>query len=327
MSYLKVPEPVRELFDAFPRHKYPAIRQHTALEKQAFEERRFSYSASSLQDGTHFTLVVYNVFQTPEQTYLATDPLCLSAELALALRNNNSLPKVNHDHADKSRNAVFIASHHAHPEGHLPLYVEEDALRKSRRITKDSVSVQETLVSRVDSSSELMLITLVDSVVYDAWMTAVLFDIDDSVKSEIYQYQQSSEFNLVNRAGLSGLLSQLVTRNNFALRNRQIVRAFDSTVSSVLVHAVLRRNDRGVEFEKQRNYREFSHALQSIDAILSRKGTQFFSANEKPGLLDIKLASYVTLIQKFMLGTSLHETLDEYPGLKTHAVTVVKACS
>lgn len=131
VSLFKVPGPVKDLFDQFPLVQYPAVKQLTPETKSEILKRNYSYSAPSSQNPsqstTSFKLGTYNVFQTEDNTFLATDPLCLSIELYLAIKNGIKLPKLNNDHTDQSRNSLFLLSHHSSSNGYLPIYIEEDS--------------------------------------------------------------------------------------------------------------------------------------------------------------------------------------------------------
>jgi sorting and assembly machinery component 35 len=316
---MKVPEPLRQVFDSVPLHEFPPVRQLAAQEKEAVEQRHHRYSVKT--SSTKFTLCVYNVYQADDNTYLATDPLCLAVELALGHTNGITIPKVNNDHLDKSRDSVFIVSHHAHPDGHLPLYVEED---NKRRITKDYVHIQDSLMNSVKSSSEIMLISLVDSVIYDSWITTLLFECDTTLKSQIYIHEPTENYELVNSLGVHSLVNCLIHRNGFELRNPHITKLYEHDTTSFLA-SFFPKNQRGVAFEKERNQRELEHALDNLENILAKKQSQFFS--DSLGLLDIKLASYVTLCEKFMKDTSMYQVLSQHELLLAHARQVLKQCS
>lgn len=333
VSHFQVPGPVKDLFDRFPLVQYPAVKQLTPDTKNEILKRNYSYSASSssstqssIQKSTSFKLGTYNIFQTDDNTFLATDPLCLSVELYLAIKNAIKLPKLNNDHTDQSRNSLFLLSHHANSHGYLPIYIEEDSKMKSKRLIKDSESINETLLAKVESSSELMLITLVDNVIYDYWITSVLFDFTTEVQSQIFQFHDDRAQEVINLWGLSHLLSQLVFRNGFDVRNPSISRQFQSDAYS-LITMRFHKYSRAIDFEKERNFKEYNHAMENLHSILVKRGTKFYDGDSKPGLLDVKLSSYVTLIQKFGAPHAISKVVHNYPQLIEHAQEVIKYCS
>ncbi|CAM9018889.1 unnamed protein product [Wickerhamomyces anomalus] len=330
VSLFKVPGPVKDLFDKFPLVQYPAVKQLTPETKSEILKRNYSYSASSSENSsqttTSFKLGTYNVFQTEDNTFLATDPLCLSIELYLAIKNGIKLPKLNNDHTDQSRNSLFLLSHHSSSNGYLPIYIEEDSKRKSKRLIKDSQSINETLLTSVKSSSELMLITLVDNVIYDYWITSVLFNFNTDVQTQIFQFHDEPAQQRVNLWGLGNLLSQLVYRNGFDVRNPAIARQFQADAYS-LITKQFRKYSRAVEFEKQRNYKEFLHAIENLQSILLKRNTRFFNGDVQPGLLDVKISSYVTLIIKFGENHDISKVLHNNGLLVEHAQAVIKYCS
>lgn len=313
---MDIPTPLKTLFDSVPLSRLSPVRQHTNQEKLELSQRHHRYSVK--QSSTHFTLCVYNVYQE-DSTYLATDPLCLTAELALGRKNNITLPKLNNDHMDKTRDSVCIVSHHVHPEGHLPLYIEQD----KKRITRDYTHVQEALMQSVESSTETMLISLVDCVFYDAWLHSLLFECDAEIQALIYTFDSTPKHHLVNRWALGSVLSSLCTRNGFHLRNPHTARIFQGDWTHVIL-SKLPKSYRGVQFEKDRSARGLKHALVNLENILSKKGEAF---SQPVGLLDLKLASYITLWTKFMPHTPTYSTIKPHELLIAHARHVLKQCS
>lgn len=328
VSLFQVPTPVRDLFDRFPLVQYPAVKQLTPDTKTEILKRNYCYSesTSSKHNSTSFKLGVYNTFQAEDNTILATDPLSLSAELYLSIKNDVKLPKLNNDHTDQNRSSLFLLSYHAGSQGYLPIYIEEDFKKRHKRLIKDSQSINETLLSRVESSSELMLVTLVDNVVYDYWLSSVLFDFSVEVQSQIFHFQEDPAQIAVNSWGLGQLLSQLVFRNGFDLRNPSITRQFQSDGYSIIAKKI-KKYSRGVEFEQERNAKEFEHAIDNLTSILVKRGTQFFNGDSQPGLLDVKVASYITLISKFGDGTPIKQVINDYTKLSEHSDSVIKFCS
>lgn len=330
VSIFQVPGPVKEVFDKFPLVQYPAVKQLTPDTKSEILKRNYSYSVSTASEksdqSTFFKIGTYNIFQNEENTCLATEPMCLSLELYLAIKNKIKLPKLNNERTDQNRNSLFLLSHHANAQGYLPIYIEEDQKKKSKRLIKDSQSINETLISRIESSSELMLITLVDNVIYDYWITSVLFEFSEAIQNQIFLFQEEESQKIVNSWGLSHLLSQLVYRNGFDLRNPAITRQFQADAHSVFAKRLPKYN-RAVEFEKERNLKEFKHAMENLNSILIRRGTKCFNGDTQPGLLDVKMASYVTLILKFGQETSILEVVQDYNKLIEHAKAVIRYCS
>lgn len=330
VSIFQVPGPVKDLFDKFPLVQYPAVKQLTPDTKSEILKRNYSYSVSTAEEkanqSTFFKIGTYNVFQNEENTFLATDPMCLSLELYLAIKNEVKLPKLNNDHTDQNRNSLFLMSHHANAQGYLPIYIEEDQKKRSKRLIKDSQSINETLISRIESSSDLMLITLVDNVIYDYWITSVLFEFSTEIQSQIFLFQEEESQKIVNSWGLPHLLSQLVYRNGYDLRNPAITRQFQTDAHSVLAKRLPKYN-RATEFEKERNYKEFKHAVDNLSSIFIRRATKYFNGESQPGLLDVKVASYTTLILKFGQDSSIVEVVQEYGKLIEHAKAVIRYCS
>jgi sorting and assembly machinery component 35 len=316
---MQVPQPVKQLFDHFPLKTYPPVPQLASDEKQQIEHRLFSYSASASTSSSQFKLGVYNVIQmTDKTTYIATDPLCLAAELSLSLQNDIKLPKINNKH-HLANNSLFLLSHHSNKQAQLPIYIEQDPRSKSKRIVRDHQSMNELYCSRVESSSELMLITLADCVLYDIWTATVLLDLAPEKQSEIYQFSDGSEgAALTNRWALSSLLTQLCFRNGFNWRNRNITEKFESGIFT-------RTSKSAIAKEKSRIRAEFVKIIEDLNHVLVQKDTDFFNG-EGPGLLDVKVASYLILIDKFLAGHDTCDVVNKYPALKAHSQAVLKVC-
>lgn len=321
---MTIPEPLRLLFDTFPISQLPSVVQHTAQEKVALEKRQYRYSQRrSASPLTKFTVCVHNVYKADDNSYLATDPLCLTVQLAMCLKLDVSIPKVNHDHLDKSRDLLFVVNHHACEQ--LPLYLEDEDGSSKHQVVRDYNYLQDSLIqSLVTSSTELMLITLVDCVLYDSWVTTLLFEMDSKQLCSMYIHDITANHTFVNSLSLPQLSHSLIHRNGFNLRNPHITKLYDSIYTW--------RTDKYVSFEKERNLRELHHALENLETILSKKNSDFFhiktsDKDKSIGLLDVKLASYITLCEQFMEGTTMYNTLLGHHLLREHARQVVKQCS
>lgn len=310
---IQVPGPIKYLFDTFPLKTYPAVPQHSSDEELQIENRLFAYSSPS-SSSSHFKLGVYNVIQTDQTTYIATDPLCLTAELALSLQNDIKLPKFNNNH-HISNNSLFLLSHNSNKQGQLPIYIEQDN-KSGKRIVKDHQSLNELYCSKIESSVELMLITLCDCVLYDFWTSVVLLNLNREEQSEIYQFNDGTEGSkLTNKLSLPSLLNNLCYRNGFNFRNPNITKNSDFNLFV---------SKESVQKEQGRILKEFKKTIEDLNNILLKKGTNFFNG-DGPGLLDVKLSSYLILINKFFKKEE-RELIDSYPLLIKHSNDVLKVC-
>lgn len=322
---MQIPEVVRQVFDAFPIWEHPPVKQLAPDTKQELDERVFNFSASknSINDSRFFKIGCYNVFKHKEsQSYLATDPMCLSIELKLGLDYHLKLPKEHFTHSyTTNRNSLFMLSYNAAKDGVLPILIEEGVDNKRKRAIKTFDDIQNEFFNGIESSTEIMLLTLVDTVIYDYWMTSLLFEFSEETQHQIlyFDYQDTSK-KIVNQLKFNTLLQQLVRRNGFNLRNPAITRYVDSyrTLSGIL-HPKL---GRAVNIERERNLKECKLAISSLLSILSSKKTKFFNGDQGPGYLDIKLAAYTVLFDEFYSGSIFSDSTQ----LESHSKDVLKYC-
>ncbi|KAH3677137.1 hypothetical protein WICMUC_001892 [Wickerhamomyces mucosus] len=315
-SIFKVPTPVKDLFDKFPLVEYPATQQLTSDEKDSIKSRTFNYinTPSSIKSQYSFKLGVYNTFLYDDNLVLSSDPLCLSLQISLALNNNLKLSKSSTDIIDLKKNSIYILNENATPEGILPIYIEENA-KNNKTLVKNYESVNESLMLKVNSNKELILINLVDFIIYDYYIISVLFQTSKETQSLIYQFESSQQDKFLNKLHLSQSLSNLIKRNGFTIRYPNISTHF-SFSSKLYISSFLQSSSQAINHEIIQAYESFKEALENLFNIYDKSGFIFFNNNEIPNLIDVKLSSYILVSGKLLKGSNFDKEFLKYPKLQ-----------
>ncbi|CAI1725553.1 hypothetical protein SEUBUCD646_0O02520 [Saccharomyces eubayanus] len=296
VSLFSVPKPVKRMFDTFPLQTYGA--QADKDEAVALEVQRRSYPFTGRGDGDlkltaedTYKLGVYNVFsEATTGAMLATDPWCLFVQLALCQKNGLCLPTESQEKgtSQSCNHELMVLSRLSNPDETLPILVEGH----KKRIVRSTDAISNTMRSRVlEDAEQLMYDMLLDTVLYDCWMTQVLFRISNSQFMELYSSQKPNEStstlvdvenSLLGKLSANSLKMSLLKRNKFQLRHREIA---DS------MHAIYHKRHNSISQEQAIDvlFENSKQVLLDFQSSLSGNNTQ-------PASLHLKIASYILCI-------------------------------
>lgn len=295
VSLFSVPKPVKRMFDTFPLQTYAA--QADKDEAVASKVQRRSYAFAKRGDGDFkltaedtYKLGVYNVFaEATTGAILATDPWCLFVQLALCQKNGLCLPTESQEKGSSQScsHELMVLSRLSNPDETLPILVEG----YKKRIVRSTDAISDTMRSRVlDDAEQLMYHMLLDTVLYDCWMTQVLFRISNLQFMELYSSQKLNEStstlvdvenSLLNKLSANSLKISLLKRNKFQLRHREVAKS---------MHAIYHNRHNSTSQE------------QAIDVLFENSKQvlldlkKSLSGSTQPTSLHLKIASYILCI-------------------------------
>lgn len=295
VSSFSVPMPVKRIFDTFPLQTYAA--QTDKDEAVALEIQRRSYTFTERGGGSSeltvegtYKLGVYNVFlEANTGAALATDPWCLFVQLALCQKNGLVLPTHSQEQTPSHtcNHEMLVLSRLSNPDEALPILVEG----YKKRIIRSTVAISEIMRSRIlDDAEQLMYYTLLDTVLYDCWITQILFCASDAQFMELYSCQKLSdsivtpldvENSLLQKLSAKSLKISLTKRNKFQFRHREIVKS---------MQGVYHNHHNSVNQEQVLNVL-FENSKQ---VLLGLK--DMLKSNGQPTYLHLKIASYILCI-------------------------------
>ncbi|EJS43445.1 sam35p [Saccharomyces arboricola H-6] len=295
MSLFSVPMPVKRIFDTFPVRTYPAQADRDEAVVLEVDRRSYAFTRgddndSKLTAEDTYKLGVYNVFlEATTKTVLATDPCCLFVQLALCQKNGVQLPTQSREQglSRSCNHELVVLSRLSNPDETLPILVEG----YKKRIVRSTGAISESVRSRMlDDSEQLMYHTLLDTVLYDCWITQVLFCSSNAQFMELYSSQKSNNSvsstldvgnSLLNKLSVNSLKMSLLMRNKFQLRHREIVKG---------MHAIYHNHHNTINQEQALNvlFENSKQILSDFKLKLKRGG--------QPTSLDLKIASYILCI-------------------------------
>ncbi|SCU91728.1 LADA_0F11672g1_1 [Lachancea dasiensis] len=314
-SILQVPGPVKSLFDKLPLQQYdPVDKRDDALEYE-LRSRTYDFQgpqAAQKSANDTFQLGVYQVrYDSISNCYLASDPWCLFTQLSLCKKNDLKLNTKGNNMSDQKTSSgsylphsVFEVSPLASNDGFLPILIEGHTTRNVR----SSSSIYQILNSRLSTSEELMYVLLLDSIVYDCYMTKVLYELKVSQFLSLYAGHCSKA---VDPFVYHTLCEELSKRNGFALRHRE-----NATVPARYLDISQRSsNFQLIVGRRQENCQQ---TLIQFQDLLGK--FKFFRDASDPSYLDLKLASYVHCLLHLPEPASLAQFLHEQcPILVDHS--------
>lgn len=295
----EIPAPVKKLFDIFPLKIYGPVKLTDNAMDHEINERTYFFQSEKIVKSSQdqvFKLGVYNVIQDPTtDNILATDPWCLFAQLSLCKKNSLKLCKKPPKYQQVQHSICLLSSHSSLNE-RLPILIEGN----SRRYIRSTENINEILKSKITDSAEMMYISLLDTVVYDCFLTQVLYHISKETFMHLYCYQTNRSVHL-NTLLIGDIKAKLVKRNEFNLRHPRIVENIENMVFY---------NSKNVDTLTTPLLDKCQTILLQFQELLGEKA--FYSLNNSPDYLDLKITSYIMSI--IMLGeeSPLNRFINEY---------------
>lgn len=304
-SIFSVPGPVKKLFEQFPLATYRSISKQDDCMSDEIRSRKFAFTGPNATQSTPsktFTLGVYNFFEDPETgCLLATDPSCLYAQFALAKKNSLGLPNKESIPEEKGyQHSIGLVAPQSSAYETLPILIEG----YSERNVRSAMGIDEVLRSRVsDDPEQLMYITMLDHVVYDCWITHVIYHTTEDQFLRLYSFHSESRSSLLNHLTIASAKYALVKRNEFHLRHKELVKNIESPLNVYKA--------RSLEQILQPIFEKCKQTLLQFQGVLGE--SPFVSTNDgTPTYLELKVASYVLCILNLDESAPLRSFLEEH---------------
>ncbi|QPG73150.1 hypothetical protein FOA43_000456 [Brettanomyces nanus] len=289
---------------------------------------------------TKFKLGVYNVlpFNFDENILVTVDPLCFFALLLLASRSGCYLPKLGPDtnsagYANTRNGSIVSLAFGASPDGELPILIEDeiDKITKTvKRKVRRTTVVNKFALASVTDTTELMYIKLVDTRLFDFYISRLTLTKDKSLIMRLYSLSgiEEKQQDISEKLVYPSVMAHLVSRFQFDLRNPSIASAFNTGFFWFPSWIRPKYYTQSINEEYQRCKDEGIEALLQFERVYNdagQKGFFFGSETNKPSVFDYKLAAMVYCI------LDLAEFVDEFaqvkvkcPGLAFHCAAVMK---
>lgn len=183
---MKVPAPVKAVFDTFPLVTHPAA---AVDDDEGVRKYRFTRAAgASDTPGATFTLAVHNVV-TVGGVIVPTDPVSLGQCLVLSLRHGLRLPRPARGSAapgniapgSAAPGSIVALAYQASPDNELPMLVEDLGPRVLHLRAAMRASSAKLL-----GATDKVLDDVVETQLYDAWQTCLLVDAGDDALRAIF---------------------------------------------------------------------------------------------------------------------------------------------
>ena len=173
---------------------------------------------SKLNNNDVFQLGVYQIVKDASTGILiASDPWGLFAELSLCKKNSLQLP-VAEDRASRnfnSQHSMCILSPRASVNNSLPILIEG----YSKRHVRSTESINEILYSKFTASEDTMYLKLLNTIIYDGYMTDLLVNVPGQRFCELYAYIDKKDHSITNSFSSQETKRQLTARNGYNLRH------------------------------------------------------------------------------------------------------------
>ncbi|AET41303.1 SAM complex subunit SAM35 Ecym_8006 [Eremothecium cymbalariae DBVPG len=321
---MEVPAPIKQLFDQFPLVSYGPVAKNDNSLKNELQQRTYPFEGNNAIKSSPndvLKLCVYNVITHEEtKSILASDPWCLFIQLAICQKNsvrlckaapNNDLliPNSSVQQNDSSyplKHCMLVVSHHAATSSHLPMLIEG----YQKRYIRQTHAISEIMDSKIaDNPIEIMYMTLLDTVISDAYVSQLLFETPDHTLLRLYARNPPTSISLLQSSQLHNLKTLLRTRNNFHLRHIALANYIkphhhlsppsNHSNKDPLLHHLLQKSETVLlQFQELvQHHNLFSES----DPLISKNSD---SHHIRPAYLDLKLASYILAIQQ-LSGSSL----------------------
>lgn len=301
---MKVPEPIRVLFDNFPIATYPPV--NNEIEGAANLERacQFYFQGSDDVDSL-FALGCYGV-KDIKGRYTPTDPLSLGYAMILASRNKYKLPTV--ANANNAGSSLMVLSYHSAPTNQLPMLIEDQIQDGVPvRLVKTTKALRKAVIKTLEPKL-VVIADLIDSY-YDLWLLAVA--IEQKNFNEIFSFD--SRCSVTDNFQKRDIYETLFDWNGFKQRHPTLF-----TTSHKLTDA-MGNYLTGINDLALKAYYQLILKLYSKDLALFEKELALIRDNL---VLELKLASLFIIFDGILSGSQPDLVQREYPTLVDWAYTV-----
>lgn len=319
---MKVPEPIRVVFDTFPLRTYaPVLDKSTQNDEHIFFFSKKGDS-STTKESECFHLGVHKVNKSlvmGKMVFLPSDPIGLADCLILCHRHNLLLPRDAKD--EKSVHSITELSYLASPDNELPILLEgKDAVaQKIVSSGEISKSVSNNYFSK--NSQAFFINDYLDSLV-DLWIFILLVDIPQShnpcstYSSLFYQDDQVKQSDSLLYLTTLKLIGEMANWNFFKKRYSYLFqqeKSIYSTISRINKSNFLKAfavcNETAFEkvyFEKLMDFERF---LSMVMKYLEQE-----QESEAKTIIEIKLASFCFAFSLLKCqNTHIERLMKKYP--------------
>ncbi|ODV86483.1 hypothetical protein CANARDRAFT_22373 [[Candida] arabinofermentans NRRL YB-2248] len=333
-----VPQTFKDTLAKFPLKTYPPEAVEIPELKNAFVHRQFKFRASSTSkdktssEFSKFNLGVYNITPLSYDANVAAslDPVCFYAMLLLASKTKSKLPLLSGSDlsTEQSLGSVSLLSYHSSIEGELPILVEDEQNKKLKKITRkirSTATIDKFSLSSVENPKEIMFTKLLDTRVYDFFMSCVFESFPDDLKLRLYSLNKNDSspsvdesLTVFDRLTLPSILAYATRRYNFNVRNPSIAYKYLQLVP-VRPHYLAE----AIKSEIARCSEEGLETLRSFASYLDAAKTPYFFGNE-PSVFDFKLAAMIHCIVNIEKCDAFTYVSSNAPSLVEHSERVIR---
>lgn len=329
---MKVPLPIRAVFDAFPLKEYPP----EVVEQPQSEPGVYFFSRSDEDSKTdeleNFHLAVHRICPTVirgKNKYLPSDPIGLASSLILCYRHQLLLPsdKTDRQTLHTLRELSYLAS----PDNELPIMIETKGTT-TQRITSSNEIVKSVSNAYFKGNSRAFFINhYLDSLV-DLWIFILLADIPQShdplsVYSRLFfqdeAVRQSETFLYLT---VLKLVTEISDWSSFRIRYSFLFlqeKSVLSTLSRIGKRNILKGfavcDDRAFEKVYFEKLKEFERFLLMIMNYLKN-----MEESPEKTVLEIKIASFCFVVSRLgCQGTHIERLMQNYPEIVTFSEGII----
>lgn len=283
---------------------------------------------------TKFKLGVYNLapFTYDENVMITVDPLCLATLLFISKKTQTKLPRLGPQQNGTSKldgmNCIVALSHEAAPDKQLPLLIEDDINRKTKKVkrkVRTTAVINKFIEANVTNPIEQMYNKLVDTRLFDFYVAALVSTGNVNLIMRLYSLAglEATQKTIFDKLMFPSICNNLVSRNGFNLRNKHIAQSFARNNFSSLVKP--KWFDSSVIEEYARCNKEGHATIKKFELLCKENSGGPILKGKKATIVDFKIASLVYCI--FTLAEfvpDFQKVSLECPTLKMHCDSIMK---
>lgn len=305
---MRVPEPLRYVFDKFPLMTYPIIVQDTTYQANQFHFVSCNSSPSS-EPQQKFCLAVHNVKLVDingNKKYLPVDPFSLAASLILCYRHHLLLPSEGNQQL--SRHTMKLMSYLLSGDNELPALIETRGF-KTENITNYQSFCDAICLNYFADDLQAFLFNQFFDNLGDLWILILLSDMCElGTQGNSNLFCQDSEVvanKIANNLATMEFAANIINWASFKIRYPHL---FNGNVTKF--KSLFRSNAFFLEMTTSLNQRAleatYHEKLQELESIIPLV-TKYLKATEECGskaIIELKLASFVFSTSNFISETS-----------------------
>lgn len=325
---VKVPEPLRYVFDSFPLRTYPSVMPEVSNFQN--DEFCFESEASPTSNGTNrkFCLAVHNVQRVQlggTTKVIPTDPFALNNSLILCFRHGLKMPS--EPSKNKSSHSLRTVSYLASADNELPLLI--DLMNSLTDHITNAEELANSVASRYFSAdTHGYLINHYLDGLKDLWILALLCDIPGNSSSEYLKLFYEDPELLSNSFTLKLASLQLATQmpswNDFRTRYPHLFQSRLSRIANfhknTLQNLVSSIDSEAINEVYQQKLKDFERNVPLIMGYLETVGN-----NDSKTIIELKLVSFIFVIANFISERTKIGSLiqDKFQHIVKHSEEVV----